>query len=1028
MSSSKLKIVVVFLFILSGICGLIYEVVWSKYLSVFIGSSGYSHMIVLATFMGGLALGAFVFGKLSDKYSNQLKLYGIIEIGVGIYCLLYPFFFEMAGNAFVNIAVGQQPTSTQNSFLFLKFLLSFITLIVPTFLMGGTLPILTKFVTKSISNSGKDVAVLYYINSFGAVIGTALAGFYLVRILGMETTILYTSLFNIFIGLIALAFSRWIKKTTPPKAVNIPDEKPLQFSPAVIRLATYTAFISGLVALLYELAWIRLLSNILGTTTYSFSIMLIAFISGIALGSFIVSLVIKKIKNLPGFLAFCQLGTAFSMLLMLPLYERLPYFLLKISEQIPNSAENFSTFLFYKFLLSFLIMIIPTIFSGMSLPVASRIANRDLTLLGKTVGGIFSINTIGSLAGALLTGLILIPQLGVKLTIETGLLLNGLLGVILLFKADTDRRLKMGVSFSALILFAGYMVLFPGWNQNFLISGVYRNLHLQDFSSYKEFKSQQNDGHKLLWYEEGIDANVAVRESVFGDTIQHSLVINGKPDASTVADLETQVLLGQLPMMLQPNTGDVMVIGLGSGITCGSVLRHPIRSLDVVEISQEVVECNSFFTHENYNFMHDERTTIFVDDAVTRLKISSKKYNHIISEPSNPWIAGIGNLYTAEFFELCKSRMTDNGILTQWFHTYDVNNEIFDLVMNTISKVFPHVSIWRASNADIIMMASASPISVDFDAMREKMGNIEIANDLSRIRMYDIPSLLSTQLVSPRNNPYAYKTSNLVNSSNNAALEYMAPVALFTHAHVTALDSLDERYTFLDKNLWFSSYAEQQPLSLENYLNIARYRTGSHVGDFAIAYSALHKALEMDPDNIEAQSMLMQTSRDMQLPDLVLQRDQIDQLSTLAEQYPTNNDIIFAYLNAYVEYYRIVNSIVNPQLMDDAVELLDRSVEMSTPNRSQFQFILSMVLTGSGRYAEAAEAFLKLNQLQENDPTGNIFLNRKNLLFSIGESYYNSGNLDHAESFFNQLQSIDSNNIKASVMLEKIKLKRLGIR
>jgi spermidine synthase len=199
-------------------------------------------------------------------------------------------------------------------------------------------------------------------------------------------------------------------------------------------------------------------------------------------------------------------------------------------------------------------MLISTIFFGMSLPIASRIANRDMKLLGRTVGGIFSINTMGSVTGALLTGLILIPQLGVKLTLETGLLLNGLLGVFLLFKAGVGKRLKMSVLFSALLLFAGYMVLFPGWNQNFLISGVYRNLHVQELPSYIEFKEQQNEGHKILWYKEGVDANEAVRESVFGDTIQRSLVINGKADASTIADLETQALLVQLPLMLHPNT------------------------------------------------------------------------------------------------------------------------------------------------------------------------------------------------------------------------------------------------------------------------------------------------------------------------------------------------------------------------------------------------------------------------------------------------------------------------------------------
>jgi len=721
------------------------------------------------------------------------------------------------------------------------------------------------------------------------------------------------------------------------------------------------------------------------------------------------------------------LGTAVSIVLMLPLYERLPYFLLKLSAQIPNTPDNFSTFLFFEFLFCFLIMLIPTIFSGMSLPVVTRIANSDMKLLGKSIGGIFSINTFGSVIGALLTGLILIPFLGVKLTLEIGLLINGILGVFLLIKAGVNKQLKIIVSVSALVLFVAYRILFPSWNQNFLISGVFRTLYTQELPSYEQFKAQQNEGNKILWYKEGVDANVAVRESVFGDTIQRSLVINGKADASTVADLPTQVLLGQLPLMLQPNTGDVMVIGLGSGITCGSVLLHPIRSLDVVEISEEVVECNSFFAKDNYNFRQDKRTTIFIDDAITKLKISPKKYDHIISEPSNPWIAGIGNLYSHEFFELCKSRMKKNGVLTQWFHTYDVNNDIFKLVMRTISKVFPHVSIWKASNADIIILASALPLSVDFDVMAGKIKNPSISKDLARIKMYDIPTLLSTQIVSPRNNPYKYENSNKLNSTNNSPLEYLAPVALFTHAYITVLDSLDERFTFLDENLWFSDYHKIHALQHANYMNIARYRSQANVGDYAIAYSALCKALEMEPNNTEAQTLLMQTSQNMQLPDLESQKAQLNELRLQAELNPSDNAAIFAYLNALVEHYRIKNSIVNPQLMNDAVELLKLSIQNLPNNKAQFQYILGMVLTGAGRSAEAAEAFVELLNLQRSVGIDSIISDNE-LLYFIAESYYNAGNMAEAEKYFKYIQSIDPKNNKTSILMKKIVLKEKRIR
>jgi spermidine synthase len=1029
MKFSIIKIIAILLFLLSGICGLIYEVAWSKYLALFIGSTGYSHMIVLAIYMGGLALGAFIFGKYSDKVSNQLKLYGLLELGIGAYCLAYPFLIEITGNIFIGMASAFDGSSHRGVLLILKFILSFITLILPTVLMGGTLPILTRFLSKSISDSGKDVAKLYYINSLGAVIGTALAGFFLIRLHGLDNTVWIASSFNILIGLFAILLAKSVKPNIQLKiSPKVKDDSQHQvFSETAIRIAIFTAFASGFIAMLYELAWIRLLSNILGSTTYSFTLMLIAFISGIAIGSFIVSLVIRKIKNLVAFLAICQYGTAVSMILTLPLYERLPYYLMKLSATIPNSPENFPTFLSLEFLFCFAIMLVPTIFSGMSLPVASRIANRDMRVLGKSIGGIFSINTIGSVAGVLITGLILIPLLGVKTSIEIGVILNGLLGLFILYKTGLSRQLKMAFTLFFVLIAVGYRILFPAWNENFLISGVFRTLYKQGVPSYSEFKKQQNEGHKILWHKEGIDANVAVRESQFGDTIQKSLVINGKADASTVADLQTQILLGQIPLMLNPNTGNALVIGLGSGITCGSVLTHPVKSLDVVEIASEVVECNTFFTKENNNFMADDRVKIYIDDAITQLKTSSKKYDYIISEPSNPWIAGIGNLYSLEFFNVCKERLNPNGVLTQWFHCYDVNNDIFRLVLNTISNVFPFVSIWKVSDADIIILASANPLSPDFDAMEFKMNQPQIAQDLARIKMFDVPTLLSTQVVSARNNPYVL-IKNELNTAKKPLLEFLAPVALFTHQSVTVLDSLDERFTFQDKNLWFSEYEKQRTLSFENYMNIARYRSNSNTGDLAIAYTALRKGLTMNPENPEALAMLTKIAQDLRLPDAGLRESQISEMRTAYEFNPSDNSAMFQYLNGLIEYYRIDNSIVNPQQMNDAVELMRNSIQNATGNEEQLQYILAMILTGAGRSGEAAEAFAGLLKFQNPNGTGSAMLTKKELIYHITESYYNAGNLAEAEKYFERLKSMaaDSDNFK--LMQRKIALKKLGIK
>ncbi len=1028
MKSLITKIVVLFLFLLSGVCGLVYEVAWSKYLSLFIGSSAYSHMIVLATYMGGLAIGAFAVGKYSDKVKNRLKLYGLLELGIGFYCLAYPIIIESTGKLFVQTSTAFDGSSQQEMLLALRFFLSFITLILPTVLMGGTLPVLARFMSSTNPDSGKDVARLYYINSLGAVIGTALAGFFLVRTMGLDITVWIASSFNIIIGLFALLLAILSKPVVQSlSSKRKANEQHQLFSGSAIRIAIFTAFASGFITMLYELTWIRLLSNILGSTTYSFTVMLIAFISGIAIGSYIVSMVINKIKNLVAFLALCQVGTAISIILILPVYQRLPYYLLKLSAMIPNEAENFPVFLSLEFLFCFAIMILPTILSGMSLPVASRIANRDMLVLGKSIGGIFSINTIGAVAGVLITGLVLIPFLGVKQSIEFGAVLNGLIGLFILSKTSLPQRVKLGFALFIFVIAVAYRFLFPSWNDNFLISGVFRTLNTQDVPSYREFKIQQIEGQKILWYKEGVNANVAIRESKFGDAIQKTLVINGKTDASTVADLHTQILLGQIPLLFYPNTGGALVIGLGSGITCGSVLTHPVKSLDVVEISPEVVECNSYFTKENNNFMADPRVKIYIDDALTQLKTSSKKYDYIISEPSNPWIAGIGNLYSQEFFSLCKERLSKNGVLTQWFHTYDVNNDIFRLVLSTISNVFQHVTIWKVSDADIIILASANPLALSYGAMASKMNQSEIAGDLSRIKVFDIPALLSMQVVSARNNPFAY-VKNDINTAKKPLLEFLAPVALFTHESVSLLNSLDERFSFQDNNLWLSDYAAHHPLSFDNYKNIARYSSASRTGDLAIAYTALRKALEIEPENEEALAMITKITSDLRLPDVNFRKSQIEEFRLMYELNPNNHTAIFDYLNVLVDYYRIENSIVNPQQMDDAVELMQKCIQNSQGNEEQFHYILAMILTGAGRNNEAAAAFEDLMQYRNPDGTGTSLISENELIYSIGVSYYNAGNLLKAEEYFDLLKSLDTVPDNVSAMQRKIALKKNGIR
>lgn len=1024
MKLSTLKIVVVLLFILSGICGLIYEVAWSKYLALFIGSTAYSHMIVLATFMGGLALGAFYWGKFADRAGNQLKLYGMLEIAIGIYCIAYPYLIGLAEDIFISTATSLNAESNQFNLLILKFLLSFATLILPTFFMGGTLPVLTKFLTKNLADAGKDVATLYYINSLGAVIGAALAGFVLIRWLALDGAVWGAASFNLLIGIAAVSLAKYIKIDDAQLPSDTETEPVQKYSHRIVQLAITTAALSGFIAMLYELTWIRLLSNILGSSTYSFTVMLIAFISGITLGSLIVSFIIKKIKNLVALLGFCQFGTAVAMILTLPLYERLPYYILKLAAIISNRPENFPIFLTIEILFCLAIMILPTTFLGMSLPVASRIASNDIRLLGKSIGSIFSINTIGTVIGALTTGLVLIPTFGVKLSIELGVLLNGLLGLTIFFLyARFSSRWRIGLAVLFILLGLGYKIVFPAWDQRSAVAGVFRGLFIAVPDTYEEFRRDNEEGRKVLWYKEGINANVAVLEVPNGDSLQRLLIINAKVDASTVTDLPTQILLAQIPLMMLPDSGDALVIGLGSGITSGSALRHPIRSLDCVEISSEVVECVSYFSQHNYNFPNDPRVKLYIDDAITYLKITPKKYNYIISEPSNPWIAGIGNLFSKEFFELCKKRLEPGGVLTQWFHRYDIDDQILELVMCTISRSFPFVTVWKVSDSDIIILASMNPIKANFDAMERKMKYPPIAYELARVQIYDLPSLLSTQITSARNNTFSSRQGQ-INTVKKPLLEFMAPISMFTHSTAKMMDSLDERLPAQDNNFWLTIYEKQHGLSVSNYLNIARYRANESVGDYWMAYNTLKKCLQLDPKNEEALRLMAKFTRDLSLRD-----DRCQTLRTLVGLYPDDVEILLTYAMALIESDLQIPSITNPQNMNEAVQVLKKCIDLTNGQDEQYNVMLALALTftSAQRFAEAAEVYKTMLQSRKDRAENSEVLAKAELYYRIAESYFNAGMIQDAESYLNHAKQINPENVQINILFNKILLKKQGI-
>ncbi|MFA8344450.1 MAG: fused MFS/spermidine synthase [Rhodothermaceae bacterium] len=851
LSEKNLKPVIAIFFIITGATGLIYQVTWFKYLSLFVGNSTYAQMIVLSTFLGGLAIGNYVFGKKADKILNHVRVYGVLELFVGIYCLIYPVFNEFLGELFLNTA-GEMNIDGQNLvFVILRFLFASSLLLLPTIAMGGTLPLISKFFIDKISNVRRELAILYFLNSFGAVWGIILSGFFLIKIIGLDNTIYFTAVINILIGLFAILLG--IKKESITEIEEPEEEKEkYQISNSTLKIIIAIVGTSGMAALLYEIVWVRLLVNFLGSSTYAFSVMLLAFISGITSGSFIVASAFIKKYNKVKMIAFFQIAIALSTMVSLVLYERFPYILWNIAYVFNKTETSFGIFLTIEFLLCFTLLLLPTIFMGMTLPVIVDIVSGVDKKIGNSVGKVFSINTVGTVLGVLLASLILIPAFGIKGSFEIGIGINLLSAIVLILsyqKIKISDKIKT-ISFAA-IVYVGFIFLLPEWNVNTLVKGVFRHLNKvppQSFAEYGELIKSDS----VLYYKEGVTANVAVLKSKKKDP-QRRLVINGKADASSSGDLPTQVLLGQLPAMLHPNPQNAFIVGFGSGSTVGSILTHDVEKVTCVEMSNEVIEASVHFNDVNKNCLEDPRLNLVVEDALTYLKLSKEKYDVIISEPSNPWIAGIGNLFSKEYFNLCKSKLSEDGIMVQWFHLYELNNEISQMVISTFKHEFPEVQIWSSLHFDILLVGSKKKINFDTKLFEEKFSKPEIKSDLKNIGINDAFTLLSLQQLS---NKSVFKLTNYhrLNSEKHPLLEFMAPKSFYISQTSNLVQTHDEKYSKFENELLLKEYLKDNEIKTEQAENAAYYHIGKTLNN-KFAYSLTKKMIEENKSSYEIERL-----------------------------------------------------------------------------------------------------------------------------------------------------------------------------
>ncbi len=741
---------VALLFFLSGAASLIYQVIWTRQMVFVFGSGTFATATVLSSFMGGLALGSFYAGKYADRVKNPFLAYGLLEGVIGIWALLAPFMFDAALPVYKFF--WQSFHLQVLPFSMLRYLVVALILLVPTACMGATLPLLSRFITTSLKSVGDRVGSLYAINTLGAVAGSLAGGFYLIPNFGLYASTTAAALTNIVLAVSVYFVSKLpafsgLGKTEPlPEAnaeLNAESEKSETQLSKAARYTMIAFGISGGIAMICEVAWTRALLLVIGSTTYAFTIMLSTFLLGIFIGSFICAKFADKLKDPVFWFALAELALGLASLFSIVCFNYLPYLNICANYQYHGNPERG---MIVRFLLAASILVPVTLFLGATFPLAVKACTKELEKVGKSVGTLYSVNTLGAIIGSFMAGFLIIPLLGGEETLIVCAVANAILGVVMIVALTDGKQVLKFASCAAAGALLIWAFMSPKvWDLQLLTASqkVRRGLRWEKpgpVPPFPEWAKSVKDTFDILFWKDGMCANVAVVKFKDG---QNSLFTNGHIDASDGAtDMPTQVLLPSIPLLLKPHAKDVADVGWGSGCTMGYAMLFPIKKMVCAEIEPAVIQTSEFFHRVNLAPEKDPRLRIEYNDGRNYLLATDERFDVITSEPSNPWQAGVCNLYTKEYFQVCHDALKPGGIFTMWWQSNEVSSNNLLRVFAAIKKVFKHLVVFQTFTGDIAACASDEPIKINLKAVEEALespqlqkhldvfGGIAVADDL----------------------------------------------------------------------------------------------------------------------------------------------------------------------------------------------------------------------------------------------------------------------------------------------------------
>lgn len=720
---------------LTGFTALVYEVIWQKQLANIIGSQARSAAIILAVFLGSLSLGYSLFGAVSRQRSMRwlVTACGLAEGGIGIWALICPSLITLLSTWASNF-------SPELPFIFVIDLgICFALVGLPATLMGCTLPLLTQGISRTLGEASSTHAKIYALNTVGAFLGCLCAGFYLLPCYGLVISLQMMGLVNIIAAsflVLAGCLNEPETSITKPAIENISTT----LAPNCPRLI---AFLAGFSAIALQTVLMRLVGLSIGSSEYTFSMVVAVYVALLAFGAWFVGGRSAPLLPLWG----NQLIAAFGLVIALATIYYWPYLGHVLRSLFVFELPGFYFYHALIFVVLLMLLAIPIGCMGSTMPLLFDATKGTKDGLGSNVGKLYAANALGCVFGAILGGYLLLYWINLEQVFKLVLLLITISFVLSIPKEYFHRAL-MSISLSGFALVLAFFAIKLGWDVKIFAHGTFRIQSANEFS-YKgaaEFYKWFTEGDRLAAYKDGPNTTVAVSEYGEGQNLSRSILINGKSDGSTAGGdrYTTELLAHYSALLTQGNTGRFGVIGFGTGITAGSLSLHPhVKSIELYEIASTVKDFSALFDFANHAITKSDKLAWHIGDAYRILGASSNLFDAIISEPSNPWVAGVEQLYSLEFLNRARSKLAKGGVYAQWFHSYSMGLDTLGMILKTFAAAFPTVRIFSIGS-DIILLGSETNITQKELKLAQSRydSNAELRSDLEKIEIMAFADLL----------------------------------------------------------------------------------------------------------------------------------------------------------------------------------------------------------------------------------------------------------------------------------------------